>query len=162
MKKILLLLTAGSVFMTGCAVLMSGTKQNVGISSVPSGAIVTVDGQEKGKAPVMVALKRKTTHLIKIEMEGYEPFEIYTKKKLNNWLWGNVLFGGLIGLGIDMGTGAIYKISPSRITGNLVQKSAELENGDAIVIEATLTPLRDWEKIGSLKKIVIEQETRAL
>ena len=42
----------------GCATLMQGTTQEVGISSTPSRATVSVNGGERGTTPVAVDLKR--------------------------------------------------------------------------------------------------------
>lgn len=138
---------------SACATIMNGTKQSVGISSVPSGARVTIDGTAMGTAPVMAQLSRKKLHLIKIELDGYAPFELYTKRKYSGWLWGNVLLGGLIGLGIDVGTGGLYKIAPGRVSANLIQRTVQNHDKDSLYIEAFLSPNSNWEKIGDMKKI---------
>jgi hypothetical protein len=62
---------------TGCATIMHGTRQDVSITSVPSGAAVTINGQDKGKTPVAVELPRKDKHLLKLELPGYLTFEQY-------------------------------------------------------------------------------------
>lgn len=138
--------------LTGCASIMNGTKQSLGISSIPSGANVTVDGKSEGTSPVLVQLSRKKSHLIKIEMAGFEPFELYTKRKYSGWVWGNILLGGIIGIAVDTATGAIYKITPTKVNGSLIQKQAQGFSTDDLVFEAVLTPDPTWEKIGSMTK----------
>ena len=34
---------------------------------------------------------------------------VVLRKSINAWAWGNILIGGLIGLGIDLGTNAVSK-----------------------------------------------------
>ena len=68
-----LLIVAGLV--TGCCSIIHGTSQEIGVGSNPTGAKVFVNGMGKGKTPLVMDLKRKNSHIIKIELEGYEPFE---------------------------------------------------------------------------------------
>ena len=65
---------------------------------------------------------RHTRHLIQIEKEGYEPYEIYTTKRYSGWLWGNLIFGLLPGLIVDAITGGMYKIDPDEIRVTLEPK----------------------------------------
>jgi hypothetical protein len=104
---------------TGCATIMHGTRQDVSITSVPTGAAVTVNGQDKGKTPVAVELARKDKHLVKIELAGYLPFEQYLVRKVSGWVWGNLVFGGIPGLAVDAITGGLYKVAPEEVTATL-------------------------------------------
>ncbi|MDO4221137.1 MAG: hypothetical protein Q4C88_03335 [Akkermansia sp.] len=40
---------------------------------------------------------------------------------VSGWVWGNVFFGGLIGLAIDAGTGNLHNIEPEHIQANLTK-----------------------------------------
>ena len=104
---------------TGCATIMHGTRQDISITSVPSGAAVTVDGQDRGKTPVAVELSRKDKHLLKLELPGFLPFEQYLVRKVSGWVWGNLVFGGIPGLAVDAITGGLYKVSPDEVTATL-------------------------------------------
>jgi hypothetical protein len=33
----------------------------------------------------------------------------------SGWVWGNIVFGGLIGLVVDASTGAMYKLTPEQV-----------------------------------------------
>ena len=68
----------------GCATIMQGTAQQVSISSVPTGATVTVDTTSYGVTPVTVRLSRKDRHTIKIHLDGYEPYELTTVQEAEN------------------------------------------------------------------------------
>ena len=87
--------------LTGCATIMDGSKQKIGFSSNPTGAVVTVDGRTLGHTPLTEDLSTKNTHTVKMELIGYHPYEMTLTKKTNSWVWGNIIFGGFIGLGID-------------------------------------------------------------
>ena len=54
-----------------------------------------------------------------IEKEGYQPVDILLTQSLYGWLWGNILFGGLIGLAVDFITGDAYDLEPELISANL-------------------------------------------
>lgn len=50
-----------------------------------------------------------------MELQGFEPVIISRDKSLNFWLFGNILFGGLIGLAIDSATGNANKFDDDPI-----------------------------------------------
>jgi len=71
-RRLTLAAVIGIVFLgTGCATLR-GDKQKMTISSDPSGARLTVDGKAF-TTPAEVVLKRKETHRVMVEKEGYQP-----------------------------------------------------------------------------------------
>lgn len=138
-----------------CATIMQGTTQDVGISSTPSGATVSINNSEKGKTPLVVDLKRKDNHIIKIELAGYQTYETTLTKKTSGWVWGNIVFGGLIGLVVDAMAGGIYRLTPEQIDTVLARSdSAGMLKGkrDIIIIATVLEPDPTWEKIGQLVK----------
>ncbi|MEW5900761.1 MAG: PEGA domain-containing protein [Acidobacteriota bacterium] len=53
-----------------CATIISGTRQQIPVTSNPSGAKISVDGVEAGEAPLLLTLKKKGTHTIRIEKDG--------------------------------------------------------------------------------------------
>ena len=134
---------------------MHGTHQDIGISSTPSSASVTVDNQPLGKTPIIADLKRKDNHTVKIEMAGYLPFETTITCSVSGWVWGNVafgVFGGLIGLAVDAISGGLYKLTPEQIVGVLQKENISfLNQKDKIFIAVVLHPNQGWQKIGQLK-----------
>ena len=149
-----MLFGAGAVFMA-CSTIMHGTKQNVPIASSPTGATVTVNGQQVATTPARIELKRKDKHTIRISMEGYEPYEIMTTRAVSGWVVGNILFGGIIGLIVDLATGGIYNVRPDVISGELARVDASFamlqEDGLYVVLVKKADPT--WQRIGTLRPI---------
>jgi hypothetical protein len=43
---------------------------------------------------------------------------------VSGWIWGNLAFGGLIGLAVDFGTGGGYQLSPESLSAPLQPTNA--------------------------------------
>jgi hypothetical protein len=142
------------IALISCASIIHGTSQQIGIGSTPSGAKVTVSGQSFGTTPTIADLKRKDNHIVKIELDGYMPYETTLTKKVSGWVWGNVLFGGLIGLAVDAISGGLYNLSPEQIQATLnKEESANLQlTDDALYVFVTLDPDPSWKKVGQMTK----------
>ncbi len=152
-KKCISVITVVSciALIAGCATIMHGTTQSVGISSSPSGALVTVDNMEKGRTPVVVDLRRKEHHFVKIEMEGYKPYEVTLTRGVSGWVWGNIVFGGLVGLAVDAITGGLYKLTPAEVNTVLrSNKQGALYRDNMLYVAVVLEPNPGWQKIGQL------------
>ena len=140
------------LFSQACGTIMQGTTQQVGISSNPSNASVTINGQNHGNTPMIIDLKRKDAHMVKIELDGYQPYETNLTRSTSGWVWGNIVFGGLIGLVVDASAGGMYKLTPEQINSELRSAQAEvLSNDDGLFIAIVLEADPSWEKIGSLQ-----------
>jgi hypothetical protein len=138
---------------SGCGTIIHGSSQQVSITSVPTGASVTVDTTAYGNTPVTVKLRRKDQHIIKILLDGYQPFELMTKRSTSGWVWGNIVFGGLIGLVVDASTGGMYQLSPEQIEATLGSGSAQVRrDNDFLIVSVVLHPEEGWERIGSLSR----------
>lgn len=145
---------ATGIALVGCASIMHGTSQQIGIGSTPSGANLTVDGQSFGTTPTIANLKRGDNHIVKIEMEGYMPYETTLTKKVSGWVWGNIVFGGLIGLAVDAISGGLYNLSPEQIQATLAKEgSAQIQlKDDSLYVFVTLDPDPSWTKVGQMAR----------
>lgn len=123
------------VLFVGCATIIHGTTQDIQVSSQPSGAVVRVNGTTT-TTPGVLKLERKRPYALVFEKEGYQPVEVHLKQTTDGWVFGNVIFGGIIGLVIDFSNGAAYKLTPSEVNAVLgQQKGAALRDahGDMVV-----------------------------
>lgn len=111
------------VALSSCATIMNGSTQKIGISSSPTGANVIVDNQPRGITPLFVDLKRKDTHLVRMEKPGFDLFETAITRHISGWVWGNIVFGGLIGLVVDAISGGIHRLEPEQIHATLTPQS---------------------------------------
>jgi len=145
-------LTSLLVILAGCASIMHGTTQKVGISSQPTGANVMVDNMPLGITPVFADLKRGSEHLVTIEMPGYQKAQLTITKKVSGWVWGNIVFGGLIGLAVDAIGGGLYELTPDQLNSQLLRAEASnVKTADGIFVVSVLQADPAWNKIGSLQ-----------
>lgn len=149
--KLRSLLAGASLLATvGCASIMHGPNQGISVNSTPAGAAVSVDGKPMGTTPTVVRLARKSTHTVRLDLQGYQPYEMALTKGTSGWVWGNIVFGGLIGLGIDAATGSIYKLTPDVVTADMRTRTATVDGKELIEVAVVMTPDASWQKIGQL------------
>jgi hypothetical protein len=133
---------------------MHGTSQDVGISSSPTGATVTIDNQSPGQTPYIAHLSRKDNHLVKLALPGYAPAELTITRKTSGWVWGNIVFGGLIGLAVDAMTGGLYNLTPEQLSATLAAQQASVaptKDGIFVVLVRAANPA--WTKVGQLTPV---------
>lgn len=124
MKQKLFAAAFGLALLSGCASMQSGTTQLVKISSNPEGAdvyvaeMVTKDNvvqyQNKakvGQTPVTVRLPRKDG-VVFLEKEGFQETIVPMNRKMNPWVWGDILLTSPLSTSIDTSTGAAYEYDP--------------------------------------------------
>lgn len=154
MKKTIIFSSLALVLLvSGCATIVSGSKQNVKFSSNPSIATIFIDEVEVGKTPFEIKLARKSEHSVMIKLEGYQTYETKLTKKFNAWYIGNILFGGLIGVIVDPITGAIYNLSPDQINAQMNKGTAFSNNGKDVYVAVVLKVDPSWKKVGQLEKV---------
>jgi len=140
-----------ALLLSSCASIVSGSKQNINFNSTPSGATVWVDDVNLGVTPVIAQLERiKKKQKDKIELQGYKPYELILNRKTNGWIWGNILFGGIIGIIIDASSGAMYRLTPDQIEAQLANGVVMNRKNDTY-IGVVMTADANWEKIGNLE-----------
>lgn len=142
---------ASAALTIACATIIHGSSQQVGISSQPTGAEVTVDNKPLGKTPVIADLRRKDNHVVHIALDGYQPFDLQLTRSVSGWIAGNIIFGGVIGLAVDAITGGMYNVKPDEVSAQLGQGSARVESRDGVLYVFLVQRAQpQWEKIGQL------------
>lgn len=123
MKESIIALLA-ALLASGCASITRGTTEAFVIESEPPGATATLSTGPVCETPCSVKVKRKGDFTVTIEKEGYESIVSTVTSSIDGGgaagMAGNVLVGGLIGAGIDAGTGAMHSHKPNPLTVTLV------------------------------------------
>ncbi|MDP1995105.1 MAG: PEGA domain-containing protein [Ignavibacteria bacterium] len=127
MRKLYLLITItiGLLSLTGCSTIINTTTQEVELKSNPPNAKITVDGKKFGTSPQVVNIDRSGDHVIKFELDGYEPYETQLTRKMSVWFWGNALNGFIPGMTIDYFTGSMYNLLPEQVVTELTPAKVE-------------------------------------
>ena len=147
------ILAAAVMALCGCATIIhGGGSQDIGFASSPSGAQVTVDGNAAGKTPMIASLKRGDNHVVRIELAGYQPYEATLTRSVSGWVWGNILFGGLIGLAVDALSGGLYTLSPEQVQGTLTPNAPRAAVADGVYVAVVLVADPSWKRIGQLER----------
>lgn len=145
----------------GCASVVKGPGQAIPITSDPPGAEVWLDDKMIGFTPLTAEVRRKSDHLITIGTEGYLTESVPVIRKMGGAIAGNILFGyiGLIGAGIDAGTGAMYNLSPETIRVKLKPDSAALPKKPVAESSAArfIEELRKLDSLLAAKSITAEE-----
>ncbi|MBD3258582.1 PEGA domain-containing protein [candidate division GN15 bacterium] len=127
----------------GCASIIHGTSQEILFQTIPDGATVSVEdamGKRYGscQTPCTLDLKRKREYKVIINKPGYSEATLVLEKKTDGWIWGNIVFGGIIGLIVDFSNGAAYKLSPSELSVTLQESTVgqrlQSEDGPSLVL----------------------------
>jgi hypothetical protein len=118
----LLLAAAIALPCFGCASVTRGTTENISISTTPAGATADISGLDIPTAcvtPCVVVAKRNADITVTINKEGYESQVIPLTKEIPGTgaagFAGNILAGGLIGMGVDAATGAAQDHKPNPV-----------------------------------------------
>lgn len=100
------------VLQTGCATLVNGSRQTVGINSSPTGATVKVNGGVVGKTPWTGKIARDSKTQVSIEKPGYDGQVLVMEGETSGWVFGNIFTCGLFGTTTDCVSGGAYQYSP--------------------------------------------------
>lgn len=116
-----------AVALAGCATIVHGNTQDIRVTSQPSGAVVRVSSLAT-TTPGVLKLDRKGIHTLVFEKTGYRSVEVTLNRTVDGWMFGNILFGGIIGLVIDFVSGSAYKLTPGEVSAVLGEMQASRQN----------------------------------
>lgn len=109
---------------SGCATVTRGTTQAWTVETTPIGATVSLSNGERCETPCTLKLKRKHPVAVEVCKPGYEVVHTNVLSEISagggTAMAGNVILGGLIGAGIDAGSGAMKDLRPNPLTMELV------------------------------------------
>lgn len=128
MNKLIALVSLS--FLSACASIVEGSTQNITVDTNPQMAANCELKNERGDwsvlTPGSVGIKRSKSDLnVNCTAPGYSG-ELRLSADAESWGIGNVIAGGVIGAGVDAGTGAMFSYD-DRITVPMTQLSASPE-----------------------------------
>ena len=152
MTAVILLGAYGAL--TGCATIVHSGPRPISVASTPPGAQVSIyDRSNKlvqtNTTPFVAKLDPKygyftgQSYRLVFDMPGHAPAEVKLQSTLSGWYFGNIVFGGLIGmLIVDPLTGAMYNLAPDKIEQSLPDSQAQVicsGNGVLVVMASQTT-----------------------
>ena len=132
---------------SGCATIGHNGPRSIPIASSPPGAKVSIyDRSNKlvmtnttpfvAQLPVKFGYFKSPTYRLDFELHGYAPVSTNIESSVSGWYFGNLAFGGIIGmLIVDPLTGAMYNLKPEKIQQPLTPAQADtVRSGNGILV----------------------------
>lgn len=108
---------------SGCATITRGSSEAFVIETDPAGAEAARSNGLQCTTPCSLTVKRRGDFTVTIEKDGYETVQATVTSSIDNagsaGMAGNVLLGGIIGAGVDAGTGAMHSHKPNPLVVRL-------------------------------------------
>jgi hypothetical protein len=112
----------------GCATITRGTTDQVQIQSTPSEVRATTSMGQSCLTPCTLTTSRKDEFTVTFQKDGYESQQVDVKTQVAGsgaaGFAGNILFGGIIGMGTDAATGATLEHVPNPVRADLMPLKA--------------------------------------
>ncbi len=120
MTKLSIAALCVAVSVSGCATITRGSNDVLQVNTTPSGAQVqTSNGFSCSSTPCAIKMPRRSEFVVSISKPGCRPIDVNVTHETNNGggaaVAGNVLLGGVIGLGVDAATGASQDLVPNPV-----------------------------------------------
>ena len=109
------------LYTSSCATIFKGSSADIRVNSSPAGATVTVNGVHRGLTPQTLSLKRNKDHILEFTRDGYEKvtFAVDRKFDIGTTIVGNLFSWWLLGVIVDVASGAAYTLTPADLNANL-------------------------------------------
>ncbi len=150
------------VTQTSCATIVDGGDKFVSINVEPSNARIHVKSNQGEdfvrQGSFNLRVDRKASYTLVLESPDYISEEITLKRGLNGWYFGNILFGGIIGLIVDASTGNMWTPKPKVVSAKMVKKDGSNNKAssdrypDEVIVEF---PIQLQLEDGSTKIVIV-------
>lgn len=119
MRPVIYLSLAG-LALAGCATITRGTTNQIQIVSEPAGAMARTSLGHQCPTPCTLTVARKDEFSVTFTMPGYEDQTVLVKTQLAGagaaGFAGNVIVGGIVGMGVDAATGSTLDHIPNPVS----------------------------------------------
>jgi hypothetical protein len=123
MRVSLLAVIAGSLSLGACATVTRGTTEQITFDSTPSAEMRTSTGLTCPTTPCTLEVSRKSEFVATFSKPGYESQDVMVQTRVAGagaaGFAGNVLIGGVVGMGVDAATGSTLEHYPNPVTATL-------------------------------------------
>ena len=114
------LICLAGLALAGCATVTRGTTTQVQILSEPPGATARTSMGHQCSTPCTLQMSRKDEFAVVFTMPGYEDQTVNVRTQLAGagaaGFAGNVVLGGVVGMGVDAATGATLEHVPNPVS----------------------------------------------
>lgn len=154
--KLKLLAVSSILLLTGCASIVSKSSWPININSSPSEAKISIKDKKgieiySGNTPATLKLKSgagffsKARYQVTFEKVGYDKKVVPVEFKLNGWYFGNLIFGGPLGLLIiDPATGAMFKLETEFLNETLTKSITSVNSKELNLLDINKIPT-EWK-----------------
>ena len=154
--KLKFLAISSILLLSSCASIVSKSSWPITINSSPSEAKISIKDKKgieiyTGNTPATLKLKSgagffsKARYQVTFEKVGYDKKVVPVEFKLNGWYFGNIIFGGPIGLLIvDPATGAMFKLETEFLNETLSKSVANVDTKELKLLDINKIP-SEWK-----------------
>ena len=154
--KLKFLAISSILLLTGCASIVSKSSWPITINSSPSEAKISIKDKKgieiyTGTTPTTLKLKSgsgffsKARYQVTFEKVGFDKKVVPVEFKLNGWYFGNIIFGGPLGLLIiDPATGAMFKLETEFLNETLTKSVATADTKELKLLDINKIPT-EWK-----------------
>jgi hypothetical protein len=142
MKK-LMVSSLSLLLLTSCATILTGSSRKVLLESNPSGAVVYVNGMERGTTPTLIKLKADDR--LDFRLRDYKDKVVVVDSRFN--LVAIINGVSLVGWGIDALTGSLRRVKTKYIK---------------VDMDAAALAVHGYMEKGKITKVVIDEKNQVI
>jgi hypothetical protein len=143
-----------SILTVGCATIFKGSDADIRVNSQPSDASIFINEIDRGNTPQTLTLGRDEDHILTFKKEKFEDVRVEVNKKFDGatTILGNLVSWWLVGVVVDVASGAAYSLEPADVQANLNEMSAagfidEVPEEDKEGITVIMLTKEQWKEI---------------
>ncbi|HEY2710098.1 MAG TPA: PEGA domain-containing protein [Caulobacteraceae bacterium] len=108
---------------SACATVTRGTHESWSVTSEPPGAVTTSNGFSCPQTPCTFKMEHKAEFDVTVSRDGYKPYHGHVVHVVSSGgglgMAGNVLVGGVVGVVVDVASGAMMELKPNPLVVRL-------------------------------------------
>ncbi|KZL21473.1 hypothetical protein PsAD2_00768 [Pseudovibrio axinellae] len=137
---------ASSLFLQGCGTVVRGTSEDIKINVEPKHAKITSTSAHSCVGPCVINVSRKKEFTLTASAPGYQTQVVDVETRVSGkgaaGMAGNILVGGIVGVGVDAVSGATLDHYPNPVTFNLKRGKGtrKLTPAEAAMISKAKSP----------------------